>query len=83
MAAIVSSNFRVLNANNFKEDVTDSSVYVAIGKSDVWSLTTSDTTDGTPTTPQDQLDQLGETRQNLMGMKKVTGSDLSNVIYLI
>lgn len=80
MAAIVSSNFRVLNANNFKEDVTDSSVYVAIGKSDVWSLTTSDTTDGTPTTPQDQLDQLGETRQNLMGMKKVTGSDLSNVI---
>ena len=80
MAAIVSSNFRVLNANNFKEDVTDSSVYVAIGKSDVWSLTTSDTTDGTPTTPQDQLDQLGETRQNLIGMKKVTGSDLSNVV---
>ena len=80
MAAIVSSNFRVLNANNFKEDVTDSSVYVAIGKSDVWSSSTSNTTDGTPTTPQDQLDQLGETRQNLIGMKKVTGSDLSNVV---
>ena len=80
MAAIVSSSFRVLNANNFKEDVTDSSVYVAIGKSDVWSLTTSDTTDGTPATPNDHLDDIGELRYQMTGMKKVTGSDLSNVV---
>ncbi len=80
MAAIVSSNFRVLNANNFKEDVSDSSVYVAIGKSDVWSNTTSDTVDGTPATPNDHLDDLGELRAQLTGMKKVTASDLSNVV---
>ena len=80
MAAIVSSNFRVLNANNFKEDVTDSSVYVAIGKSDVWSNSTSVTVDGTPATPADNLDDLGEMRKNLIAMKKVTGSDLSNVV---
>jgi len=80
MAAIVTSNFRVLNANNFKEDVSDSSVYVSIGKSDVWSLTTSDTTDTTPFTPEDHLDDEGEARANLIGMKKVAASDLSHVI---
>ena len=80
MAAIVTSNFRVLNANNFKEDVQDNSVYVAIGKSDVWSLTTSDTTDTTPFTPNDHLEDLGESRGNLIGMKKVASSDLSHII---
>ena len=80
MAAIVSSNFRVLNANNFKEDVSDNSVYVAIGKSDVWSNSTSNTVDGTPATPNDHLDDIGELRYQMTGMKKVTASDLSNVI---
>ena len=80
MAAIVTSNFRVLNANNFKEDVTDNNVYVAIGKSDVWSLTTSDTTDTTPFTPNDHLDDLGEARGNLIAMKKVAAADLANVV---
>ena len=41
MAAIVTSNFRTLNAGHFKDQVEGSSVYVSIGKSDVWSLTTS------------------------------------------
>ena len=80
MAAIVTSNFRVLNANNFKDDVANSSVYVAIGKSDVWSLTTSDTTDTTPFTPNDHLDDLGEARENLIGMKKIASADLSHVV---
>jgi len=80
MAAIVTSNFRVLNANNFKEDVANNVVYVSIGKSDVWSLTTSDTTDTTPFTPNDHLDDLGEARSNLMGLKKVASSDLSHVV---
>ena len=80
MAAIVSSNFRVLNANNFKEDVSDNSVYVAIGKSDVWSNSTSNTVDGTPATPNDHLDDIGELRYQMTGMKKVTASDLSNVV---
>jgi len=80
MAAIVTSNFRVLNANNFKEDVANNVVYVSIGKSDAWSLTTSDTTDTTPFTPYDHLDALGEARANLMGLKKIASSDLSHVI---
>src|SRR6056300_1217699 len=80
MAAIVTSNFRVLNGDNFKEDVSNNVVYVGIGKSDAWSLTTSDTTDTTPFTPNDRLDDLGEARENLMGLKKISSSNLSNVV---
>ena len=58
----------------------DNSVYVAIGKSDVWSNSTSVTVDGTPATPNDHLDDIGELRYQMTGMKKVTASDLSNVV---
>jgi hypothetical protein len=60
MAAIITTPFRVLNAENFKEDVTGSSVYLAIGKSDVWSNATSDLTDTTPFVPGDQIDDTNE-----------------------
>jgi hypothetical protein len=80
MAAIVTSNFRTLNAKKLKQQVSSSSVYVGIGKSDVWSLTTSDTTDTTPFTPADTLDQLGEARANLIGLKKIVGTEISHVI---
>jgi len=82
MTAIVTSNFRVINAENFKEDVADAatSVYVGIGKADVWSLTTSDTTDTTPFTPVDALDALGEASQNMIGMKLIGTADVSHVI---
>src|SRR6056300_1539889 len=80
MAAIVTSNFRTLNAEHFKEQVQGSSVYVSIGKSDVWSLTTSDTTDTTPFTPGDHLDELGEARANMIGMKKIIATDISHVV---
>jgi hypothetical protein len=82
MTAIVTSNFRVINAENFKQDVADAntSVYVGIGKSDVWSLTTSDTTDTTPFTPVDALDSLGEASQNMIGMKLIGTADVSHVV---
>ena len=82
MTAIVTSNFRVVNAENFKQDVADAntSVYVGIGKSDVWSLTTSDTTDTTPFTPVDALDSLGEAYQNMIGMKLIGTADISHVV---
>ena len=82
MTAIVTSNFRVVNAENFKQDIADAatSVYVGIGKSDVWSLTTSDTTDTTPFTPVDALDSLGEAYQNMIGMKLIGAADISHVV---
>ena len=82
MAAIITSNFRTLNSKHFKEQISGSSVYVGIGKSDVWSLTTSDTTDTTPFTPNDRLDDLGEARANLIGLKKIASADIAHVILL-
>ena len=71
MAAIITTPFRVLNAENFKEDVADSgtSVYIGIGKSDAWSNTTSDLTDTTPFVPGDHIDDINEAHQQMIGMK--------------
>lgn len=80
MTAIVSSNFRVLNAENFREDVQESSVYVSVGKSDAWSNTISDTTDTTPFNPLDTLDALGEARQNMLGLKKISSAEVSHIV---
>lgn len=80
MTAIVTSNFRTVNAENFKEDVGNNSVYVAIGKPDVWSLTTSDTTDTTPFTPNDHIDDAGEARAQFMAMQKIASTDITHVI---
>ena len=80
MTAIVTTPFRVVNAENFKANVGANSVYLAIGKADVWSSSTSDLTDTTPFTPNDRIDDINESYQNLLGMKKVTSSDIAHVI---
>ena len=80
MTAIVTSKFRTVNAENFKEDIGANSVYVAIGKPDVWSLTTSDTTDTTPFTPNDHIDDIGEARANFMAMQKISSTDVTHII---
>ena len=80
MTAIVTTPFRVVNAQNFKEDVASSSVYVAIGKSDVWSNSTSDTTDTTPFTPLDNIDNIAGAYQQMIGMKKVTAGEVAHVV---
>lgn len=82
MTAIITSNFRVINAENFKEDVADTanSIYVGIGKSDVWSYSLSDITDTIPFEPKDGLDDMGEAYKNMIGMKKVEAGDVSHVI---
>jgi len=80
MTAIVTTPFRVVNAENFKSNVGANSVYLAIGKADVWSSTTSDLTDTTPFTPNDRIDDINESYQNIFGMKKVTASDIAHVV---
>ena len=80
MTAIVSSNFRVVNANNFKEDVQNSNVYVAIGKADAWSATTADNVDGTPTTPSDHIEDQNDARSQFIGLQKLTSADVSHVV---
>jgi len=83
MAAIVTSNFRVLNAENFKADVGTDKVYVGIGKADAWSPSTSDVTDDPVSPlylPNDHLDDEGQARANLLALKKVAASDISHVV---
>lgn len=83
MAAIVTSNFRVLNAENFKADVGTDKVYVGIGKADAWSDSTSDITDDPVSPeydPEDKLDDEGQARANLLALKKVAASDISHVV---
>ena len=80
MTAIVTSKFRTLNAENFKEDIANDSVYVAIGKSDAWSTQTGDTSDAEPFTPYDTLDTLTESREQIFGLKKLAAGDASHVI---
>ena len=81
MAAIITTPFRVVNAENFKEDIAGSSVYVGIGKSDVWSTTTTNLVDAaTPFTPQDRIDDLHEAYQNMIGMKKIASSDVAHIV---
>ena len=82
MTAIVTSQFRVTNAENFKEDIqaAGTEVYVGIGKSDVWSNSTSDTSDTTAFTPYDNIDSINEAYQNLLGMKALTAADVSHIV---
>ena len=84
MTAIVTSKFRTLNAENFKDDintpVSGSSVFVAIGKTDAWSYAVSDTTDAEPFSPSDTIDNLVEARENIFALKKLNTADVSHVV---
>ena len=82
MAAIVSSNFRALNAQAFVTDVTGdkSNVYIGVGKSSPWATLLNTTTDSTPPTPSDTLDAINEARQQLIGLKLVSTTDISHVV---
>ena len=81
MAAIVSSNFRSLNAQNFKEDVTatGSNVYVGLGKPSAWTTSTGTVTDSTPALPVDAIDNINLARKQLLGIKKISDTDVSHV----
>ena len=80
MTAIVSQNFRVVNAENFKDDVKNSNVYVGIGKADAWSQSTADLLDTTPDVPNDHLDDAVASRYQMIGMQKLTAADVSHVV---
>jgi len=83
MAAIISGNFRSLNAAAFVEEVQGdrSNVYIGLGKSSPWGgTTTANTSDADAPTPTDTLDAINEARQQMIGMKLVTDNDISHVV---
>lgn len=75
MAAIITSRFRVQNANNFVSNIADDSVYVGIGKSDAWSDDLATLADSSAPTPVDALVEENDFWTNLIAMKKVAASD--------
>ena len=81
MPAIITPNFRLENAKNFKAAVADAnnSVYVFVGKSDKWSSTLDGTSDAAPTTSNTLVDQ-NDTWSNMIALKEVTSSDVINLV---
>ncbi len=83
MAAIISGNFRSLNAASFVEEIQGdrSNIYVGLGKSSPWGgTTTANTSDEDAPTPTDTIDAINEARQQMIGMKLVTDNDISHVV---
>ena len=82
MAAIITTPFRVLNAENFKEDIASAgtSVYLGIGKSDVWSDATSDLTDTIPFTPGDHLNDRNDAWSQMQALKLISAGDVAHVV---
>lgn len=85
MAAIVSNNFRSLNAKGFIEDVKSeqSNVYIGVGKSTAWQdalPNIEDFTDGQAPLPVDTIDDINQARANMVGMKLLKNDEVSHVI---
>lgn len=85
MAAIITSNFRYQNSKKFHDDLvneTDKS-YFFIGKSDAWTATDNltDTTELTEVpSPADTLSGVNDAWTNMIGMKRITSSDVSYMV---
>lgn len=81
MPAIITSSFRVENATNFKDVISDTSnsVYLGIGKSDAWSSSISVTVDSEAPTPADTLVEKNDFWQNLIALKRVSASEVTNL----
>ena len=82
MAAIITSNFRTENANNFRDAIvnTDNSVYLFVGKSDAWSDVITDNTDAEAPAPVDDIVDVNDAWQNAIAMKRTTASDVINIV---
>ena len=85
MAAIVSNNFRSLNAKGFIEDVRSeqSNIYVGVGKTTAWqdsSPSLQDFTDSQAPLPVDTIDDVNEARANMIGLKLLKDNEVSHVV---
>ena len=84
MSAIITSDFRVLNAKNFKNNIISDSenVYLFIGKSDKWSSTLNGTSDVAPNgaVPLDTILTTRDADRNISALKSISGTDISNLI---
>jgi len=76
MAAIITEKFRLNNAKQFIEDVTESHsvAYSFIGRGHAW------TDDSSPPTPVDNPNDEFDAYRNMVAMKKIATTDVSHAI---
>ena len=90
MAAIITNKFRINNAEQFVESFSEASptaYYLFIGRPQAWSTdvdvqgnSINEGTDTTPPTPNDDISTEYYSYDELLGAKKITTSDITNVI---
>tara|TARA_B100001093_G_scaffold377100_1_gene362316 strand:+ start:235 stop:1707 length:1473 start_codon:yes stop_codon:yes gene_type:complete len=90
MAAIITSKFRLNNAEQFTESFSESAptaYYLFIGRSSTWQTdvdvqgnTVVEGTDSTPPTPNDDVSSEFYNYDEILGLKKIASSDVSQVI---
>jgi hypothetical protein len=76
MAAIITEKFRLNNAKQFIEDITQTSsvAYTFIGRGHAW------TDDASPPTPVDSPNDEYDAYRNMVALKKISTSDVSHAI---
>jgi hypothetical protein len=77
MVAVFSENLRVLNAQNFKKEVSqegDTRVYFTFGKVTPWA------NDSAPQQANSSVTSLNEVWDNMIGAKLITGNEIAHVI---
>jgi hypothetical protein len=85
MSAVVTDQFRILNANNFVESVTDSTktaYYVFLGLTNPSQIGfgRTDTWDSNPPSPVDNLDYLSHYHDTSIFGKRITGSNIRRIV---
>ncbi len=80
MAAIITDQIRILNARNFLDGITTSgsSYYSFIGLPNATDLQSD--WDNSPPAPVDNFDNENETWETIIGLKKITSSDVKLVV---
>lgn len=81
MSAIITSQFRLENANNFIDSIglDENNVYVFIGKSDAWSTLKTNNTDSLPEEPEDTIVNVNNAWQNMIALKKINATSSINL----
>lgn len=78
MTAIVTDKLRLLNCNNFVENVSDGGYYIFLGLPNATDLDSN--WDNAQPDPIDSPLYLNSYRDNILGVKKITSSDIVRVI---
>ena len=80
MSAIITEQFRILSANNFRAGIasTSSSYYVWVGLPNATNVST--TWNTSPPAPIDSFNQQNRYWDTMMALKKITSTDIRRVV---